>query len=105
MNQMRKLICCILIIALLSALVPSAHGISTKTAGKLALVAVLSGVAFLTRCLVKSDIRTIEELHARLGEPDQVVEFERGFDRWRVEQYGNRKYFFRNNVLQKTAQN
>ena len=102
---MKKLIRCILIIVLLSAIVPSAHSISAKTAGKLALVAVLSGVAFLTRYLVNNDIRTIEELHARLGEPDRVVEFERGFDRWRVEQYGTRKYFFRNNILQKIAQN
>ena len=102
---MRELTCCILIIALLAAAVPTAHSISTKTVGKLALVAVLSGVAVLTRYLVKKDIRTVEELHARLGEPDRVVEFERGFDRWRLEQYGDRRYFFRNNLLQAITQN
>lgn len=101
---MRKLTCCILIIALLSAIVSSAHSISTKTAGKLGLVAILSGVAFLTRYLVNKDIRTIEQLHTRFGKPDRVVEFESGFDRWRVERYGNRRYFFRNNILQKIAE-
>ena len=92
-----------LIIAVLLAVVPVAQGISPKTGGKLALVAMLSGVAILTRYLVKRDIRTSKELHAQLGAPDRIVEFERGFDRWRIEWYCNRRYFFRNDVLHKMS--
>ena len=103
MNRMKKLISCLLITAFLLAVIPVAHSISPKTSGKLALVAILSGVAILTRYLVKRDIRTSKELHARLGAPDRVVEFERGFDRWRVEWYSDRQYFFRNDVLHKMS--
>ncbi|RKU13519.1 hypothetical protein C6502_03920 [Candidatus Poribacteria bacterium] len=67
----------------------------------MAIVAILGGVAVLTKYLVGRDQQAVEALHAKLGTPERVVKFEHGFDRWRVEWYGNRRYVFRNNILQK----
>ena len=67
------------------------------------MVAILSGVAILTRYLVKRDIRASEKLQAKLGTPDCIAEFERGFDRWRVQWHGDRHYLFRNNILYKIS--
>ena len=49
------------------------------------MVAILSGVAILTRYLVKRDIHATEKLRAELGAPDRTIEFERGFDHWRLQ--------------------
>ena len=72
-----------------------------KTQGKLALAVILGGVAILTKYLVARDQQAAETAHAELGSPERIIEFERGFDRWRIEWYGNRRYVFRNNILQK----
>ena len=63
------------------------------------MVAILSGVAFLTRYLVKRDTRASENLRAKLGNPDRAIEIERGFDQWRVQWHGDRRYLFRNSIL------
>ena len=97
----QRLVCSLVIVALLLNPVSTAHSLSVKTRGKLVLVAVLGGVALLTKYLVGRDQAAGEALHAKLGPPDRVVKFEHGFDRWRIEWYGNRRYVFRNNVLQK----
>ena len=97
----KKLICYLVVIALLLSPISTAHGVSAKTQGKLALVAILGGVAILTRYLVGRDQQAAKALHAKLGPPERVIEFERGFDRWRIEWYGNQRYIFQNNVLQK----
>lgn len=99
MNQ--RLICCLAVAVLLLSPISTTHSISVKTQGKLVLVAVLGGVALLTKYLVGRDEAAGEALHAKLGPPDRVVKFEHGFYRWRIEWYGNRRYVFRNNVLQK----
>ena len=97
----KKLICYLVVIALLLSPILTAHGVSAKTQGKLALVAILGGVAILTRYLVGRDRQAAKALHAKLGPPERVIEFERGFDWWRIEWYGNQRYIFQNNVLQK----
>ncbi|MBI1930600.1 hypothetical protein HYR99_40930 [Candidatus Poribacteria bacterium] len=102
---MKKFICYLLLIAFLFAPISTAHSINVKTRGKLALAVLLSGVAILTKYLVDRDPRAIEDLHAKLGPPDRVIEFERGFDYWRIEWYGHRQYIFRNQVLQKVEGN
>ena len=102
---MKKPLCYLLLIGLLSAPTSTAHSLSVKTRGKFALAAILSGVAILTKFLVRRDGRTMEDLHAKLGQPDRFIEFERGFDRWQIEWYGHRKYIFRNQVLQKAEAN
>ena len=99
----KNLTCYLVVIALLLTPMSSVHGISVKTQGKLALVAILSSVAILTKYLVGHDQQAVKALHAKLGPPERVTKFERGFDQWRIEWYGNRKYVFRNNVLQKGA--
>ena len=99
MNQ--KLVCYLVVVVLLLSPVSTAHSISAKTQGKLALVAILGGVAILTKYLVGRDLGAVKALHAKLGPPVRVTKFERGFDQWRIEWYGNRKYVFRNDVLQK----
>ena len=101
---MKKIICYLLPIVLLSVPISPAHSMSVKTQGKFALTAILSGIGILTRCLVKRQQRIVEDLHTRLGQPDRVVEFERGFDRWRIEWYGHQKYIFRNQVFQKVEE-
>ena len=53
---------------------------------------------------VDRDEQTVETIHAKLGKPARVVEYERGFDIWRIEWYGNQKYIFRNHVFQKTVE-
>lgn len=102
---MKKFICYLLLIAFLFAPISTTHGISVKTRGKFALAAILSGVAILTKRLVERDQRAIEDLHAKLGQPDRVIEFERGFNHWRIEWYGHRRYYFCNQVLQKVEGN
>ena len=47
------------------------------------LAAVLGGVAILTKYLVGRDQGAVEALHAKLGPPERVTKFERGFDQWR----------------------
>lgn len=98
---MTKLTCYLVIVVLLLSPISTAHSISVKTQGKLALVAILGGVAILTKYLVGRDQQTVESFHAKLGPPERVTKSERGFDKWRIEWYGNRRYVFRNNVLQK----
>lgn len=97
----KKITCYLVIVVLLLSPIASTHGIGVKTQGRLALVAILGGIAILTKYLIERDGRTVEAFHTRLGPPMRVIEFERGFDRWRIEWYGNRRYVFRNNVLQK----
>ena len=98
---MKKLTCYLVIVVLLLSPISPVHSISVKTQGKLALVAILGGVAILTKYLVGRDQQTVESLHAKLGPPERVVKFERGFDQWRIEWYGTQRYIFRNNILQK----
>ena len=99
MMRIDRLICPLLIIVVFAVTVSPAHSLSVKTRGKLALVAALSGVAVVTKLLVKKDQRAVEVLHETMGKPDRVIEFEHGFDHWRIEWYGEKKYIFRNNVL------
>ena len=96
-----KFTCYIVVVVLLLGTASGAHSISVKTQGKLALAVILGGVAILTKYLGERDQQAIEALHAKLGHPERVVTFERGFDRWRIEWYGNRRYVFRNNILEK----
>ena len=102
-NPKKKFTCYLVVVALLLAPTSNAHGISVKTQGKLALVAILGSVAILTKHLVGRDQQVVKALHAKLGPPERVTKFDRGFDRWRIEWYGNQRYVFRNNVLQKEA--
>ena len=99
--MIQRLVCYLVVVVLVLSPISTVHSISVKTQGKLAIVAILGGVAILTKYLVGRDQATVEALHAKLGPPKRVVKFERGFDRWRIEWYGNRRYVFRNNVLQK----
>ena len=98
---MKNLVCYLLIFFLLTASVSGAHAISVKTQGKLALAAILSVVAVLTKYLVGRDKQAVNQRHAKIGRPTHVIEFEHGFDRWRVEWYADAKYFYRNDVLQR----
>jgi hypothetical protein len=100
-NINQGLVCYLVVVVLLLSPISTAHSISVKSQGKLVLVAILGGVAILTKYLVGRDQQTVEALHAKLGPPERVVKFESGFDQWRIEWYGNRRYVFRNNVLQK----
>jgi len=71
----------------------------TKTLGKLTMIAILSAVAFVVKMLIDRDRKEVVRLHERLGLPDKIIEFQEGFDCWRVECYGNHVYIFRNGVL------
>ena len=95
----RKICAIGLILCLIWGLAPTAESISVKLRGKIALGGILSCLVYVTHTLVKRDKRAVEELHLRLGPPDRVVQFERGFDLWRIDSYGKRSYMFRNNRL------
>ncbi len=96
----RKKICAfVLIVCLIPGLAPTAEGVSVKLRGKIVLGGILSGVAYATYALVKRDKRAAEKLQLHLGPPDRVIQFERGFDRWRINAYGEQCYLFRNNRL------
>ena len=93
----RKIWAATLILCLICGWTPTAESISVKLRGKIALVGMISGLAYLTHVLVKSDRRAMEQLEFRLGPPDRVVQFERGFDLWRINYYREQCYLFRNN--------
>ena len=93
----------VLIVCLMCGLVPTAESVSVKLRGKIALGGILSGIAYVTYRLVKNDKRASEKVWLHLGPPDRVIQFERGFDRWRIAYYGKQCYLFRNNLLIKTG--
>lgn len=92
-----------LILCLMWGLTPAAEGISVKLRGKIALAGILSGLAYTTHALIKRDRRTVEKLRLHLGPPERVVQFERGFDLWRIDYYREQCYMFRNNGFIKSA--
>ena len=96
-----KILSTFLIIILIFSLSVEAQAgfLSTKTAGKLTMVAILTVTAFVVKIMVRKDQKQTVEIHKRLGEPDRVVEFQEGFDHWRLEWYGDRVYVFCNGVL------
>ncbi len=93
----KKSLCFILIACLIWNLSLSAEGISVKLRGKLALVGILSGFAYLTHTLVKRDRHAAENLQIQLGPPERIIQFERGFEQWDVHHYREHSYFFLNN--------
>lgn len=100
----RKKICAfVLMVCLIYGLTPSAESVSVKLRGKIALGGILSGLAYATYTLVTRDKRAAEKLQLHLGPPDRVIQFERGFDRWRINDYGEQCYLFRNNLFIKTV--
>lgn len=98
-EKIKKISVFVLIFSLIYGLPPAAEGISAKLRGKIALGVVLSGIAYTTHTLMKRDRQTVAELRHHLGVPERVVQFERGFDLWRIEHYADRHYIFRNNRL------
>ena len=99
----RKICATVLILCLICGLTPTAESISVKLRGKIALAGILSGLAYATHVLVKRDRRAMEKLQLHLGPPDRVVQFERGFDLWRINYYTEQCYLFRNNRFVKTV--
>ena len=99
----RKIWAFVLILCLICGLTPTAESVSVKLRGKIALGGILSGLAYVTYVLVKRDKRAAEKFQLHLGPPDRVIQFERGFDRWRINYHGEQCYLFRNNLLIKTA--
>lgn len=98
-EKTKKISALLLILCFIFGLTPDAEGISAKLRGKIALGLILSGVAYTTHALIKHDKLVAEELRHHLGVPERVVQFERGFDFWRIEHYADRHYIFRNNRL------
>ena len=99
---MKKIVCILIIFSIIFMPVAKAHTrlLDTKTRGKLSLIILLTGIAALTKLLVNCDKKKVEELHSMLGPPDRIMEFQKGFDNWRIEWYGEKGYLFRNEVLQ-----
>ena len=61
------------------------------------MAGILSGLAYGTYALVTRDRRAVEKLQLHLGPPERVVQYERGFDLWRIDYYAEQCYMFRNN--------
>lgn len=98
-EKTKKISAFVLVLCLVYGLPPTAEAISTKLRGKIALGVILSGIAYTTHALVKRDRQAAENLRHHLGVPERVVEFERGFDLWRIEYYEAQHYIFHNNRL------
>ena len=86
----------LIIVSLMCSWTPTAESLSVKLRGKIALAGILSGIAYATHVLVKRDRQATAQLELRLGPPDRVVQFERGFDLWRINYYRTQAYLFRN---------
>ncbi len=99
----RKICALGLVLCLIWGLTPAVESISVKLRGKIALGGILSGLAYVTHALVTRDKRAVEKLQLRLGPPDRVVQFERGFDLWRINYYGGQCYMLRNNHFVKVV--
>jgi hypothetical protein len=99
---MKKIVCTLTILSIIFVPVAKTHAqsLDTKMQGKISLIILLAGIAVLTKLLVNSDKKEVEELHSRLGPPDRIMKFQKGFDNWRVEWYGKKGYLSRNEVLQ-----
>jgi hypothetical protein len=73
--------------------------LNKKMLGKITMTAILSVTALVVKKLVNKDIRETEKIHKKLGIPDKAIEFQEGFDYWRMEWHGNYVYAFRNGVF------
>ena len=102
-EKTKKICAFTLILCLIWGLAPAAEGISVKLRGKIALAGILSGLAYVTHALVTRDRRAVEKLKLQLGPPERVVRFERGFDLWRIDYYGEQCYMFRNGRFIRSA--
>ena len=103
--NVKKLLCFILIACLFWNLSFSAEGFSVKLRGKLALVGILSSIAFLTHTLTKRDIQASETLQFHLGTPERVFQYERGFDYWNIHYYREHSYYYLNNRFKRKKTN
>ena len=92
-----------LVLCLMWGVTPAAESISVKLRGKIALGGILTGLAYATHALIKRDKRAVEQLKLHLGPPERVIQFERGFDLWRIHYYAEQYYMFRNNRFIKSA--
>ena len=95
--KLNKAISLILILGMVGCFSMPAEGISVKLRGKLTLAGILAGLAYVTHSLVRHDRHTGEELQFKLGTPNRIVEFERGFEKWRVNYYQDYFYMYLNN--------
>ncbi len=102
-EKAKKICAFALVLCLIWGLSPAAESISVKLRGKIALAGILSGLAYGTYVLVTRDRRAVEKLRLQLGPPERIIQYERGFDLWRVDYYGERCYMFRNNLFIKSA--
>jgi len=95
-----KILAVIVIIAFICPLSINAHSQHTKTIGKLTMIAILSVTAFVTKKLVDRDIDKTSKIRQNLTTADRVIEFQDGFDQWRIEWHGNFVYVFKNGIFQ-----
>lgn len=75
----------------------TAEGISVKLRGKLALAGILTTFSYVTYTLVKRDVKNAERKISQLGQTEQIISIERGFDNWEIRHYPNESYYFKNN--------
>jgi len=76
-----------------------ARALDTKTCGKLGMVAILGTAAIIVKVLINREHKAVINLHESLGPPDRFLEFQQGFDHWRIEWYGDSFYVFRNGFI------
>ena len=93
----KKLLALVIVTLLMLNMNFTAHGLSVKLRGKLALAGILSGVAILTISLVKHDRDVSENVLSELGRAEYIWKIDRGFDSWYVHQYKEQSYYFLNN--------
>ena len=95
--KVNRAISLLLIVGTVLCFSTRAEGISVKFRGKLTLAGILAGLTYVTYTLVRQDRDTAEALQFQLGPPTRIIEFERGFEEWRVNYYRDHYYMFLNN--------
>ncbi|HGJ64243.1 TPA: hypothetical protein ENS27_02510 [bacterium] len=73
--------------------------ISKKNTGKLTMVLSLSAMAFFVKKIVNNDINKTLAIRKEIGKPEKLIEYQEGFDNWRLEWHGNYIYVFRNGIF------
>ncbi|MBD3182473.1 hypothetical protein GF312_09290 [Candidatus Poribacteria bacterium] len=63
------------------------------------MIAVLFTSAYVVKRFIKRDRKTADAVRKELGKPDRVLEFQDGFDHWKIEWYGEKILAFRNGYI------
>lgn len=77
---------------------------NTKNFGKLSMIAMLSIMGLIVKYLNHKDKEVIINIRDNFGLPYNALEFQKGFDIWKLEIYEDRIFIFRNEIFYKSIE-